>query len=89
MMEMQPLEQYLRDFGDTDDTRETYYLTYLGQTDYIPLKLAEAPNARSELEKEYELELAQREKCREEIRKIRAKRQEKEDNNEPSTGNAG
>ena len=76
MFEMSPLEWYLERHGDTDDTRETYYLTYLIQTDYIPLKLAECPNARAELEKEYESELAQRETCREEIRKIRAKRQE-------------
>ena len=76
MCEMSPLEWYLERHGDTDDTRETYYLTYLGQTDYIPLKLAENPNARTEPEEEYESELAQREKCREEIRKIRAKRQE-------------
>ena len=53
MFEMSPLEWYLERHGDTDDTRETYYLTYLGQTDYIPLKLAENPNARTELEKEY------------------------------------
>lgn len=76
MVDMPPLEEYLRDFGDTDDTRETYYRTYLIQTDYIPLKLAECSNARTELEKEYASELAQREICREEIRKIRAKRQE-------------
>ena len=49
MFEMPPLEQYLRDFGDTDNTRETYYRTYLIQTDYIPLKLAECSNARTEL----------------------------------------
>ena len=78
MFEMPPLEEYLRDFGNNDNTRETYYLTYLIQTDYIPLKLAESPNTRAELEKEYESELAQREKCRDEIRKIRAKRQEEE-----------
>ena len=76
MVDMPPLEWYLERHGDTDDTRETYYRTYLIQTDYIPLKLAECPNARTELEKEYASELAQREICREEIRKIRAKRQE-------------
>ena len=76
MSSMPPLEEYIRIFGDNDNTRETYYRTYLIQTDYIPLKLAESPNARTELEKEYESELAQRETCREEIRKIRAKRME-------------
>ena len=37
MFEMSPLEWYLERHGDTDDTRETYYLTYLIQTDYIPV----------------------------------------------------
>lgn len=76
MSNMPPLKEYIQIFGDNDNTRETYYRTYLIQTDYIPLKLAENPNARTELEKEYESELAQRETYREEIRKIRAKRME-------------
>ena len=53
MNEMPPLEWYLERHGDTDDTRETYYLTYLKHTDYVTNKIAECTYLGTEVDEKY------------------------------------
>ena len=67
---MAPIEVYLNDFGDTDETRLIYYKTYLSQTDYIVSKIAEYTYLNKPIEEKYKSILEEREKAREEIRKL-------------------
>lgn len=67
---MAPLEVYLNDFGDNNDTRLAYYKTYLSQTDYIVSKIAEYTYLNKPIEEKYRSILDKRENAREEIRKL-------------------
>ena len=67
---MAPLEIYLNDFGDTDEIRLAYYKTYLLQTDYIVSKIAEYTYLNKPIEEKYKNILEERERAREEIRKL-------------------
>lgn len=67
---MAPLEVYLSDFGDNNDTRLAYYKTYLSQTDYIVSKIAEYTYLNKPIEEKYRSILDKRENAREEIRKL-------------------
>lgn len=53
MVDMPPLEEYLRDFGDTNDTRKMYYQTYLKHTDYVTNKIAECTYLGTEVDEKY------------------------------------
>lgn len=70
---MAPLEVYLNDFGDNNDTRLAYYKTYLSQTDYIASKIAEYSYLNKPIEEKYLEILNQREEARENIRQLLAK----------------
>ena len=70
MIKMQPLEWYLKRYGDNLDTRLTYYHTYLARTDYVAAKLAEAAYLGLPVEEKYKAILEQRAKARAEIEKI-------------------
>lgn len=67
---MAPIEVYLNDFGDTNETRLIYYKTYLSQTDYIVSKIAEYTYLNKPIEEKYRSILNERENAREEIRKL-------------------
>ena len=69
-MDMPPIEQYLRDFGDTDSTRLTYWRTYLTQTDYVAAKIAECAYLGKPVEDKYRDVLAKREEARQHIREL-------------------
>ena len=70
---MAPLQTYLDDFGDTDETRIIYYKTFLSQTDYIASKIAEYNYLNKPIEEKYLEILNQREEARENIRQLLAK----------------
>lgn len=70
---MAPLQTYLNDFGDTDETRLIYYKTFLSQTDYIASKIAEYSYLNKPIEEKYLEILNQREEARENIRQLLAK----------------
>lgn len=53
MFEMPPIEWYLERHGDTDDTRITYYQTYLGKTDYVANKIAECLYLGTQVDEKY------------------------------------
>lgn len=68
--DMKSLEDYLTDFGNTKKTKLTYYKTFLSQTDYITSKIAEYMYLNKPVEEKYTIILEEREKAREEIRKL-------------------
>lgn len=70
MVNMPPLEHYLRDFGDTLNTRMTYYRTYLIQTDYVAAKLAEATYLGQPMDEKYQAVLEQRAEARRKIEEL-------------------
>lgn len=70
---MAPLQTYLDDFGDTDETRIIYYKTFLSQTDYIASKIAEYNYLNKPIEEKYLEILNQREEARENIRQLLTK----------------
>lgn len=70
---MAPLQTYLDDFGDTDETRIIYYKTFLSQTDYITSKIAEYNYLNKPIEEKYLEILNQREAARENIRQLLTK----------------
>lgn len=76
MMTMPPLERYIEDFGDTPDTRMTYYRTFLMQTDYVAAKLAEATYLGTPVDEKYRAVLEQRAQARAEIEKLEAETNE-------------
>lgn len=76
MEDMPPLEEYLRDFGDTDDTRETYYRTYLIQTDYIAYKIAECLYLGTPVDEKYKSVLLTRAEYRAAIEALKNKNKE-------------
>ena len=67
---MAPIETYLNDFGNTDEIKLAYYKTYLSQTDYIVSKIAEYTYLNKPIEEKYKNILEERERAREEIRKL-------------------
>ena len=69
-MIMPPIDVYLRDFGDCDSTRLTYWRTYLIQTDYVAAKLAECVYLGTTVDDKYLDVLAKREEARQHIRKL-------------------
>ena len=69
-MNFPELDVYLQAFGDTKDTRLTYYLTFLKHTDYVSTKIAEYTFVGKEVEEKYHLVLKQRENAREKIREL-------------------
>ena len=87
MFEMPPIEWYLERHGDTVSTRITYYKTYLIHTDYVASKIAECTYLGQSVEDKYRDVLQKRAEARAAIDALEDR--EKEDNNEPSTGNAG
>lgn len=70
---MAPLQTYLDDFGDTDETKIIYYKTFLSQTDYIASKIAEYNYLNKPIEEKYLEILNQREEARENIRQLLTK----------------
>ena len=72
MVTMQPLEWYLKRYGDNLDTRLTYYRTYLIQTDYVAAKLAEAAYLGTAVDDKYRAVLEQRAQARAEFEKLEA-----------------
>lgn len=76
MCNMPPLEQYLRDFGDTVSTQITYYKTYLMHTDYVASKIAECTYLGQSVEDKYRDVLQKRAEARAAIDALEA--QEKE-----------
>ena len=76
MNEMPPLELYLERHGDTDDTRETYYLTYLKHTDYVTNKIAECTYLGTEVDEKYMPVLQKRAEYRAAIEALENKNKE-------------
>lgn len=72
MVNMPPLERYLEDFGDSKNTRMTYYRTFLMQTDYVANKIAESLYLGTPVEEKYRAVLEQRAQARAEIEKLEA-----------------
>ena len=72
MVEMKHLDWYLERYGDTLDTRMTYYRTFLMQTDYVANKIAESLYLGTPVEEKYRAVLEQRAQARVEIEKLEA-----------------
>lgn len=75
-MDMPPMEVYLRDFGDTDDTRRMYWCTYLLHTDYVAAKIAEAAYLGTEVEEKYRAVLEKREEARQQLNELEKTKEE-------------
>jgi hypothetical protein len=69
---MESLEYYKEQFGDNLNTELMYYRTYLMQTDYVALKIAEANYLGIAVEEKYMTILQERQKARDRINEIEA-----------------
>mgnify|MGYP003377924789 FL=1 len=67
---MPSIEWYLDRHGDTLETHITYYQTYLGHTDYIAAKLAEAVYTGEKMADDYSEVIDRRKEARRKINEL-------------------
>ena len=76
MADIPALERYIATFGDSVNTRITYYRTYLMQTDYVAAKIAECAYLGQPVEDKYNAILTRREEARQAINQLQNETEE-------------